>query len=175
MAVTVIEPRPWHGEPTGAHVVLGVRLSQHRRVVVAAASLAHRMRASLVCVWVDPQRAVVERGPDGTVVSLPLETHRGDDERTTSTEQWMAARLADDLAGHPVPWRFVYTAGDPGRQLHLLAEELDAVALALGARDPGFRAWATEKAGGSVTQHLLRHQHRPVILFPPPAGAARGG
>lgn len=84
MAVTVIEPRPWHGEPTGSHVVLGVRRSQDPLVAAAAASLVHRMGASMVCVWVDPQRVVVERGPDGAVLTLPLEAHPGDDEQTAA-------------------------------------------------------------------------------------------
>jgi nucleotide-binding universal stress UspA family protein len=171
MAVTVIQPRPWHGDPTGSHVVLGARLGRDPRVVASAASLVHRMGASLVCVWADPQRAVVERGSDGTVVTVPLEAHRGDDEQTASAARWMAVRLANTLDRHAVPWRFVYTAGDPAQQLHLLAEEPDAVAIALGTRDPGVRAWVTEKSVGSVAQHLTHHQHRPVILFPAPADA----
>ena len=166
--LTLITPRPWHGKPTGSHVVLGARLNQDPRIMATAASFTDRLGASLICVWVDPQRVVVERGPNGAVVALPLEAHRRDEEQTVSSEQWLAARLENALDGHPVPWRFVYTAGDPAQQLHLLAEELDAVAIALGTRDPGFRAWATEKAIGSVAEHLARHQHRPVILFPSP-------
>ncbi|NKX55654.1 universal stress protein [Arthrobacter mobilis] len=165
--MSIIVPRPWHGEPAGSTVVFGTLPGQHPQVVQAAAVLTARMGASLVCVWADGEHVAAER-PDGTWVATPLDPDAVDDPSRPTGEELMAARLEEVLAGSPAPWRLHYTTGAPARALHKVAEELDALAIAVGTREPGFGHWVAEKVTGSVAARLASHQHRPVILLPHP-------
>lgn len=160
--------RPWHGQPTGDVLVCGVMPAQDPHVVLEAAALAHRMQASLVCVWADPGNVVVKRNPDGSVATVPLDPDGVDDPTQPTGEAQYFAQLQQALANTPVPWRFHYADGVPARALHDTAEELDAVAIVIGTRQAGFGHWAAEKIAGSVAVRLAHHQHRPVILIPRP-------
>ncbi|MFN3339411.1 MAG: universal stress protein [Dietzia sp.] len=160
--------RPWHGEPTGSYLVFGAIPGQDPQVVRAAAALADRMRTCLVCVWTDPGHIIVSRNPDGSVDTVPMDPDGVDDPNRPTGEEVLFAQLEKALATSPVPWRFHYTNEAPARALHETAEELDAVAIAIGTREPGFGHWAAEKIDGSVAVRLAHHQHRPVILIPRP-------
>ncbi|MET3860727.1 nucleotide-binding universal stress UspA family protein [Dietzia sp. 2505] len=160
--------RPWHGDPTGSCLVFGAIPGQDPHVVRAAAALAARMQSSLVCVWSDPANIIVRRNPDGSVDTVPTDPDGvGDPDRPTG-EEMLFAQLEKTLAASPAPWRFHYATGTPARALHEAAEEVDAVAIAIGTRQPGFGSWAAEKIDGSVAARLAHHQHRPVILIPRP-------
>ena len=77
--MTVVPPRPWVGEPTGSCVVFGVLPGQDPAVIATAARLTARMGASLVFVWADGTHVEVERHPDGTVITTPLDPDQFDD------------------------------------------------------------------------------------------------
>lgn len=160
--------RPWHGAPTGSFLVFGTVPGQDRRVPQAAAELAARMHASLVCVWADQGNIIVGRNADGSVETVPMDPDGVDDPDRTTAEEVLFGHLQDALATSPVSWRFHCTNGTPARALHETAEELDALAIVIGTRLPGFGHWAAEKIDGSVAVRLAHHQHRPVILIPRP-------
>jgi nucleotide-binding universal stress UspA family protein len=166
--MSVILARPWHGDPTGTIVVFGVLPDQDPAVVRAAAAFTARMGGSLVCVWADGSHVTVARHPDGTVGTTPLDPDGVDDPDRPGLEAQLYARLVEVLEEAPAPWRFRYATGAPARALHETAEELDAVAIALGTREKGFTAWAAEHIDGPVAVRLSLHQHRPVILIPHP-------
>jgi nucleotide-binding universal stress UspA family protein len=165
--MSLVPSRPWHGEPTDSTVIFGIIPQQHPRVIQAAARFTARLGGCLVCVWADEQHIAVERRPDGSLLTTPLDPDAEDDP-SAPTDEEMAARLEGILADTPVPWRLYYTTGAPARALHEVAEELDAAAIAIGIREPGLGPWLAEKINGSVAVRLALHQHRPVIMIPHP-------
>jgi hypothetical protein len=150
--MSVVPPRPWHGKPTGAIVVFGALPNQHPKLVQAAAAITSRMDGSLLCVWVDEEHVAVERRPDGTLVTLPLNPDEDEDPAGPVVEK-MSARLEEILAGSPVPWRLYYTTGIP--------------AIAIGTREKGLGPWVTDNVTGSVAVELA-HRLRPLVLIPHP-------
>jgi nucleotide-binding universal stress UspA family protein len=164
--MSVVPPRPWHGKPTGAIVVFGALPNQHPKLVQAAAAITSRMDGSLLCVWVDEEHVAVERRPDGTLVTLPLNPDEDEDPAGPVVEK-MSARLEEILAGSPVPWRLYYTTGIPAEALDEVAEELDAMAIAIGTREKGLGPWVTDNVTGSVAVELA-HRLRPLVLIPHP-------
>lgn len=160
--------RPWHGAPAGSVLVVGTLPGQDRRIPQEAAALAARMRTSMVCVWADQGNIIVRRNPDGSVDTVPMDPDGVEDPDRPTAEEVLFGQLEEALATSPVPWRFHCTNGTPARALHETAEELDAVAIVIGTRQPGFGHWAAEKIDGSVAVRLAHHQHRPVILIPRP-------
>lgn len=70
------------------------------------------------------------------------------------------------LAGVATPWDYRHSVGDPARALAEVAEELDALAIVVGASHRHLLHHAL--GGGSVTGHLLDGQHRPVLVVPVP-------
>jgi nucleotide-binding universal stress UspA family protein len=57
-------------------------------------------------------------------------------------------------------------AGDTAQSLGELAERLDARAIVVGTRRPGFRAGLEKFFTGSVAVRLAHRQKRPVIVIP---------
>ncbi|QCU77970.1 universal stress protein [Citricoccus sp. SGAir0253] len=166
--MSLIPARPWHGDPTGTIVVFGVLPDQDPAVIHAAAAFTARMGGSFVCVWADRTHVTVQRHLDGTMDITPLDPDGVDDPDHPGREAQLYADLLSILGQAPAPWRFRYATGAPARALHEIAEELDAVAIALGTREKGFAAWAAEHIDGPVAVRLAQHQHRPVILIPHP-------
>lgn len=52
------------------------------------------------------------------------------------------------------------------RSLTHLARAVDASAIVVGTRVPGFGARMRQFVDGSVALHLSHHQHRPVLVVP---------
>ncbi|WP_291377768.1 universal stress protein [Demequina sp.] len=166
--MSIVPARPWHGDPRAATLVFGVLPTQDPDVVRSAAALADSLSASLVCVWADPRNIIVNVHPDGSIATIPMDPDAVDDADVPTDEEQLFARLEEALVGVPTPWRFHYASGAPARALHESAEDLDAVAIAIGTRQAGFGHWAIEKIDGSVAVRLAHHQHRPVVLIPRP-------
>ncbi|GEK23476.1 universal stress protein [Cellulomonas xylanilytica] len=162
-------PHPWHGvvEPGAPTLVVGVLPNQPPTVVRRAASLAHAMRASLVCVWADPARSLVGEEPDGTLVTTPLDPDHVDSrERDGVAETALGEQLATDLGDVDVPWRFVYTVGEASRALARVARETGALQIVLGSRRPGIGGWMNHLIGGSTAGRLAHTQPVPVTIVP---------
>ncbi|MDQ0375478.1 universal stress protein [Cellulomonas humilata] len=166
-------PHPWHGavEPGTPTLVVGVLPNQSPAVVRGAASLAHAMRASLVCVWADPARSFVAEEPDGTLVTTPLDPDHADSQAGDGVaETALSKQLAADLAGVDVPWRFVYTVGEASRALARVARESGALLIVIGSRRPGIGGWMNHLIGGSTAGHLAHTQSVPVTIVPLSSG-----
>lgn len=172
--MSVVGPFPWHGDPAGPPVVFGVLPHQDPIVVQAAAAFTARLGGALVCLWADGSHITVEYRPDGAVVTTPMDPDGVDGPDRPAHEDRLHTQLELALGESEVPWQFRYATGAPPRALHEAAEELEAVAIAIGTRKPGFGHWAAEKIDGSVAERLAHHQHRPVILLPHPAAGRSG-
>ena len=154
-------------EPGAPTLVVGVLPHQSPTVVHRAASLAHTMRASLVCVWADPARSFVAEEPDGTLVTTPLDPDHADSQDGDGVaETALSEQLAADLGGVEVPWRFVYTVGEASRALARVAQEAGAVLIVIGSRRPGIGGWMNHLIGGSTAGRLAHTQPVPVTIVP---------
>ncbi len=166
---------PWSAPAAGRPVVVGVEPSQDPWVVREAASIARSLGVGLVAAWIDPTHMVAEREPDGSLDLVPVDSDR-DEEGDEAPDDALFRRLAATLDPTGVPWRFVYATGEPARGLRAVADEADAVLVAVGTRRPGFGFWMNQLVGGSVAGRLAHLQHRPVLLIPArPHGAADPG
>lgn len=171
--MTRVAARPWHGGASDAYVVLGVVPAVDPTVLQGAVLLTARMHACLVCVWADESHITVDHLPNGSVVTTPLDPDEVDDLDSPTAEDRLYRQLETLLADAPLAWRFRYTTGAPARALHEVAEEIDALAIAIGTRRSGWGHWAAEKVEGSVAVRLVRSQHRPVVLLPRSGSASQ--
>ena len=146
-------------------VVVGVTSTQPHAVVEQALVFARRFDASLVCVQVDSVRFVVDAKDDGTIVAAPFDPDGGDviDERMDPDIVSFVTGLAERAR---VDCRFVATAGDPARMLGLVADEVGAILIVVGARRATLGASLREFFTGSVAAGLSHRQHRPVVVVP---------
>lgn len=153
---------PFAGHP----LVVGVVPELPDLVALTAVSLAQATAAQTIFfAYADPSRIAREERSDGTVWHEALDPDGlGDDWR--ETERYLQEHLKGLLKDVSVPWEFRYLAGRPDRALTHLARTVDASAIMVGTRasrgDRGLR----ELFEGSVSLHLSRHQHRPVITIP---------
>ncbi|MFV0285321.1 MAG: universal stress protein, partial [Demequina sp.] len=65
-----------------------------------------------------------------------------------------------------VQWSTRALAGLPSQQLADVADEVDAVLIVVGTREPGLRGTLHEFFSGSVAAQLSHRQHRPVLVVP---------
>jgi nucleotide-binding universal stress UspA family protein len=72
------------------------------------------------------------------------------------------------LSGSPDGWTYHAGRGDPVGLIIAVAEEHDAFMIIVGSRGEGTVATVQRVLGGSVSRGVLRHQHRPVLVVPPP-------
>lgn len=147
------------------YIVVGVLPDHAEDVLGAAAVFARRFEATLACATVNPSRRTVAYTPDGTALSLPLISSR-----EIPREELPSASLLQEvdrvLAGTAVDWEAHALAGDPSRELELLADRLGADMIVVGTRGPGAREVLRELFNGSVADHLVYRQQRPVVVVP---------
>lgn len=150
---------------TTSSVVVGVIPGQPDAVVTQAALLALRFDADLVCAYVDGSRYVASIGIDGTVLSLPVDPDIPEF-RDAVFDPALADRLRELLSESRVRWSTRLLAGEPGRALAALAEEMDSLMIVVGTREASLRGGIREFFNGSVAVHLTHRQHRPVVVIP---------
>jgi nucleotide-binding universal stress UspA family protein len=75
-----------------------------------------------------------------------------------------AAKALDPLH---VPWRLALTDGEPAHGLRRLAQRCDAALIIIGTRGCGPRPALRRLVRGSVSNHLVHHESRPVLVVPP--------
>lgn len=114
--------------------------------------------------YADPTRIVDHEAPDGTVRDSPLEPDRADDDWRQRRDE-LQAQLAETLHGAAVPWELRYLAGRADRALTHLARAVNASAIVVGARQTRSER-VHDFFAESVGLHLVRHQHRPVLVVP---------
>ena len=150
---------------TTSSLVVGIVPSNATEVLMIAAAVARRFDAELACASVNAARYTAAYTPDGDAVSLPRVPGRGDG----TVEQFdpqLKATIETTLRDSGVPWSTYALAGDPGRELELLADRLDAHLIVVGTRDPGARETLRELFAGSVADQLSHRQRRPVLVVP---------
>jgi nucleotide-binding universal stress UspA family protein len=69
------------------------------------------------------------------------------------------------LAGHDIAWSFERRQGDAATELLRAADDHDATCVVVGRH--GHRL-ITRVLMGSVTDRLVHHADRPVLVVPPP-------
>ena len=122
-----------------------------RNALAYAAGMAKRLRRPLLVVYVIS--GTYREPPTGEVVELP-----GD---TEALGRWLRAELDQvaDPAGLDVHVRT--RQGHPARELAVVAAELSADALVIGAP-----AHSRHNVAGSVPGWLARHARCPVVVVP---------
>jgi nucleotide-binding universal stress UspA family protein len=132
-----------------------------------AADLAQRLDAHLHVAHVVAFHAGIAV-PVGPAPAVPMSPMSVGDPSVDARECEHANDLtAKHLAGHPGGWDFHSAVGDPGQVLGDLAEELDAYCVVVGSRGAGFAAFMERLLRPSVSQELIRHRHRPVLVVSP--------
>ncbi|TCK22477.1 nucleotide-binding universal stress UspA family protein [Pseudonocardia endophytica] len=125
-------------------------------VLRVAAGLAARIGATLLVVHVvdirdepvDPDAAAFDEDTERAVAGL--RTH--------------VDAVLGDLDGPQ--WTQTVLRGDPVRALSAAAEEHDVAMIVVGSRGGGAGAALSRLLEPSVSQGLIRHQHRPVLVVP---------
>lgn len=150
------------------HIVVGVLATHATTVLGQAIVFAKHFDAVLACANVNPARRTASYAADGTVISVPLVPGRptvqpGLREEVDSA---FAAEVEAVLQGSGVEWTLHALAGDPARELELLADRLDADMIIVGTRGAGAREVLRELFNGSVADRLVFRQHRPVVVVP---------
>jgi nucleotide-binding universal stress UspA family protein len=136
----------------------------------AAASIlgAHEADATVISVW-EPLLVEVFRASKFGPVGMPTNTAELD-ERAEVAAQRVAeqgAQLAGELGFHARPLAIADNR-DVAGAIVAAADDVDADLIVLGARGlAGVRAYL-----GSVSNHVLQHAHRPLLVIPP-KGAGR--
>lgn len=150
------------------HIVVGVVPAHANDILNQAIIFAKHFGAVLACASVNPARRTASYAADGTVISVPLVP--GGVESQSGLREEFDSKLASEvkfvLHGSGVEWSIHALAGEPARELELLADRLDAVMIVVGTRGPGAREVLRELFNGSVADRLVFRQHRPVVVVP---------
>ena len=146
-------------------IVVGVVPRHAADVLSPALPFAQQFHAELICASVNAARYTAAFDSDGTVLSLPLTPDRSESRRERFDPTLQEA-IAAALAGTGVKWSVEALAGRPARELELLADRVDAPMIVVGTRDPGARETLRELFNGSVADHLVHGQRRPVLVVP---------
>lgn len=152
-------------DPMRPCIVVGIVADQPAEVLETAATFAERFAAQLVLAQIDDSRFTVEVRPDGEVVSMPIDPDLVTED-TPEVEPEILAELGKRLDGRNVQWSTRALAGAPSRQLHRLAEALDAAMIVIGVRRAGIRGSLHEFFNGSVALQLAHSQQRPLVVVP---------
>ena len=143
--------------PSRCVLIVGVDgASAARGALGAAANLAAATGATLVAVHVARVPVALYSAPITGAGELAAANELAADHAHFDCE------LA--LAGRGVPWTFETRHGDPAAELRRAADDHDAACIVIG-RD-GHRL-VTRVLTGSVTDRLVHHTHRPVLIVPP--------
>jgi nucleotide-binding universal stress UspA family protein len=72
--------------------------------------------------------------------------------------------VSEALADYPFGWSYVAVRSEPAQALVSIADEVDALMIVIGARGNGWRHLLERLSGPSVSQRLINHCHRPVLV-----------
>lgn len=122
-----------------------------------AADLARRLHAHLHIV----------HGVD--LADYPIDPDAADWEQQADRALAEQHRQVDvAMASAPNSWTYHAARGDPVSLLTVVATEHDALMIIVGTRGEGFGATLERMLGRSVSHGVIRRQHRPVLVVPPP-------
>ncbi|UVJ38472.1 universal stress protein [Arthrobacter sp. CJ23] len=144
-------------------VLLGVVPHQPAIVLRRAADLALSAGVELVCAYVDVASYPVPG--DAAGAAQPIDPDGVDDDAGPIAEG-IRSRIAAELGGLPLAWRFVTLAGQPARALAHHADAIDAAMIVVGTHEGRLGARLEELLASSVAVHLTHRQGRPVLVVP---------
>lgn len=151
---------------TSGRIVVGVTPAQAESVLAAAAVYAQKFNASLECVLVDADQFTLASTPGTNVAEVllaPSDPAAGPQKEIGESAREEIARI---LAPHNVEWSARALHGRPADALASVAEEIDAQMIVIGARRPGLVKSLAQFLNGSVAEHLMSRQPRPVVVVP---------
>ena len=132
------------------------------RAIGAAAALLGVRPAVVLTVW-EPMRDLTPLNPIGDAVGRLSGLYADMDEAGLELARETAAAGTELAAGHGFAARPWVRCGAAAATIERVADELDAIAVVLGARG---RA-ATTTMLGSVSARVCRHARHPVLVVPP--------
>lgn len=149
-----------------AVVVLGVTPRTPVEVIRTAVTFARPLAAEIVCGSVDESDYAMEATTDPVILNRqPINSDLN--HPAAPFDAALHATLSREFDEAGVRWKARALAGEAAHRLHLLAEELDAMAIIVGA--PASHGESLhERFVGSVATRLAHRQHRPVIVVPLP-------
>lgn len=117
-------------------IVAGVLPSQPRRVVLEARTLAEALGAPLVFAYVEINSNLVEWELKDDIRGNSLHPREIDDDMVEDVRDIL--RILDSaMAVTKIPWSVRVLAGDPGKALARLGNELHARMIVVGTRHQG--------------------------------------
>jgi nucleotide-binding universal stress UspA family protein len=146
-------------------IVVGVLPKQPRRVVLEARTLAEALGSPLVFAYVEINSYLVEWELKEDIRGNSLQPRVVDEDMTEDARD-MLRILDSDMAGTKIEWSLRVLAGDPGKALARLGNELHARMIVVGTRHKGVGARMSELLNGTTAHHVIAHQQLPVVVVP---------
>ncbi len=146
-------------------LLVGVLPGQPPGVLEAAAALAGRLAAPLLCAYVDEASFLVEWDSGRSAHRLSLHPEADSAAILAATER-LRSGIAAVCDGSGVDWSLRTLAGDPARALARLAAEAGADMIVVGTPEPGLGHRLSAALNGSVAAWLSHHQDRPILIVP---------
>ena len=156
------DPPPKGAAAAGAALVVGFdRSAASLAALATGADLGRRLGAELHVV-----HAV-------DLADYPVDPDVDDWEGQAATALQAQRRSVDEvLAPYPHRWRYLAVRAEPADALVWAADRCDALMIVVGAHSTGWRRLLDRLSGPSVSERLLGHCHRPVLVVGP--GGAHG-
>jgi nucleotide-binding universal stress UspA family protein len=141
----------------GGFVPAAVNPGQPESVVRHAAALALSFGSELMCAYVDVNCYTQRNSRDGVERFFPIDSDAG-----TGFDQRTLDRVRDELQRNlsrtHVSWSLRGLAGDPARELSLLADRVDVSIIVVSTRRPGLGRRLGELLEGSVASASRSHE-----------------
>ncbi|MFL4480376.1 universal stress protein [Paeniglutamicibacter sp. ORCA_105] len=146
-------------------IVVGVLPKQPRRVVLEARTLGEALGAPLVFAYVEINSYLVEWELKEDIRGNSLHPRDIDEDMTEEARDVL--RILDSaMAGTKIEWWLRVLAGDPGKALARLGNDLHARMIVVGTRHKGVGARVSELLNGTTAHHVIAHQQLPVVVVP---------
>ena len=154
---------PTAAPPPTSHVVVGFdRCPASHRALRLAIELAAPLNAYLhVAHIIDLQDFPVDPDSDDW------------EQRFADTLVQERTTACDLLSALPGNWTYYAQRGNPAHVLAALADTHDALMIIIGTARGGLTSAIDRALGESVSAHLIRHTHRPVVLVPDTAAPTK--
>ena len=163
MTTPATEPSAAGEAAAAPHPRILVAVGDDDAVALVAAELAQRLRTELVFVAIDETRyTTTDR--DGDPVELPIDPDGADDAPPPAHS--LETRLQQVLPEGTPRWTLRVATGEPASALAQIADDLDAALIVVGASGHGVGDRVRDLVTGSIADHLIRNQRRPVLVVP---------
>lgn len=146
-------------------IVVGVLPKQPRRVVLEAKRLAEALGSPIVFAYVQPNSYLVEWELKADIHGTSVNPQDIDEDMQADATEVLKV-LESCMAGSQITWSFKMLAGEPGKALGRLGNDVHARYLVVGTRHKGFGAKLSELFNGSTAAHVLSQNSLPTLVVP---------